>query len=93
MVIHGKERTINLTDRCGYPYLDTSPVFAPDIRQMTNGTNAVWPHPNWYCSTVQLIYRPFFAGQYCGLEAKVYNPNTGVTILLYVGDAFDAKWV
>lgn len=68
---------------CGYPYLDTSPVFAPDILQMTNGTNAVWPNPNW----------PFFAGQYCGLEAKVYNPTTGITILLYLGDAFDHKWV
>ena len=68
---------------CGYPYKDYSPVFAPDIGIMTNGTNAVWPNPMW--ST--------FATQYCGLEAKVYNPKTDTTVLLYVGDAFDSKWV
>jgi hypothetical protein len=27
------------------------------------------------------------------MEAKVYNPDTGQTILLYVGDAFDHAWV
>jgi hypothetical protein len=68
---------------CGYPYVDTSPVFAPDLAQMTNGSLAVWPHPDW----------PYYAGQYCGLEAKVYNPATGLTIFLFVGDAFDPKWV
>jgi hypothetical protein len=77
------EDSTNGNSWCGYPYLDTSPVFAPDIAQMTNGLNSVWPDTNW----------PFFAGQYCGLEAKVYNPKTGLTILLFVGDAFDHKWV
>ena len=49
---------------------------------MTNGTGAVWPHPNWAPS----------ATNYCGLEAKVYNPATGVTMFLYLVDAFDTKW-
>lgn len=68
---------------CNYPYLDSSPVFAPDISIMTNGTNAVWGHPDWVT----------YGTTYCGLEAKVYNPKTDTTILLYVGDAFDHAWV
>ena len=68
---------------CGYPYLDSSPVFAPDISIMTNFTNAVWPDPNW----------SVYAEIYCGLEAKVYNPITDTTILMYIGDAFDHAWV
>jgi hypothetical protein len=27
------------------------------------------------------------------LEAKVYNPDTDQTVLLYIGDAFDHQWV
>jgi hypothetical protein len=33
------------------------------------------------------------AKAYCGLEAKVYNPDTDQTVLLYIGDAFDHQWV
>ena len=68
---------------CGYPYQDSSPVFAPDILLMGNGSSPVYPNPNWAIT----------AKQYCGLEAKVYNPVTGQTILMYLGDAFDHKWV
>lgn len=31
--------------------------------------------------------------KYCGLEAKVTDPSTGKTMLLYIGDAFDDNWV
>ena len=31
--------------------------------------------------------------KYCGLEAKVTDPSTGKTKLMYIGDAFDDKWV
>jgi hypothetical protein len=68
---------------CGYPYLDTSPVFAPDISQMTQGSNAVWPNPLW----------SVFASQYCGLEARVTNLANNRTLIMWVGDAFDHKWV
>lgn len=68
---------------CGYPYSDKTPGFAPDIMVMTKGTNAVWPSPNWKPSVAE----------YCGLEARVYNPDTGVSMLLYITDAFDHKWV
>lgn len=33
------------------------------------------------------------AGKYCGLEAKVKDPATGKTKLMYIGDAFDDAWV
>ena len=68
---------------CGFRYQDYTPGFAIDMAQMTNKTHAVWPHPLW----------SVFGMQYCGLEAKVYNPKTGTTILLYVVDGFDSKWV
>ncbi|KAL7274923.1 hypothetical protein RUND412_002145 [Rhizina undulata] len=70
---------------CGYPYANDSPGFAPDISVMTNGTNAVWgTDPSGWAKA---------AGQYCGLEAKVYDPHSGVTMKLFIIDAFDHKWV
>jgi len=68
---------------CGYPYNDQSPVFAPDIQQMTNGTNPVYPNPLWKTYT----------SIYCGLEAKVWNPANGKSMILYIGDSFDHRWV
>lgn len=76
---------------CGYPYKDYSAGFAPDISQMTGGTNAVFGGSN-YASSAQ---------KWCGMECSVYNPKTGVTKLLYIIDglffklilAFDHQWV
>jgi len=31
--------------------------------------------------------------KYCGLEAKVTDPSTGKTMLMYIGDAFDDQYV
>lgn len=31
--------------------------------------------------------------KYCGLEAKVTDPTTGKTMLMYIGDAFDDKYI
>jgi hypothetical protein len=28
---------------CGFPYQDSSPLFAPDLTLMGNGSNPVWP--------------------------------------------------
>jgi hypothetical protein len=50
---------------------------------MSQGTLAVWPHPRW----------EEFGREYCGLEAIVRNPQTGVEMTLYIVDAFDPKWV
>ena len=30
---------------------------------------------------------------HCGLEANVTDPDTGVSMLMYIGDAFDDTWV
>jgi hypothetical protein len=68
---------------CDFKYKDYTPGFAIDMAQMTNNTHAVWGHPKW----------GVFGTQYCGLEAKVYNPKTGITIMMYVVDGFDSKWV
>jgi hypothetical protein len=45
--------------------------------------NVVYPDPLWAPSAIK----------YCGLEAWVYSPSTGVNMTLYVGDAFDHYWV
>jgi hypothetical protein len=68
---------------CGYPYKDYTPGFAPDLSQMTQGTLAVWGHPRW----------AEFGREYCGLEAIVRNPTTGIESTLYITDAFDPRWV
>ncbi|KAJ3152566.1 hypothetical protein HDU89_001259 [Geranomyces variabilis] len=68
---------------CGYSYKDYTNGFAPDISQMTGGTNAVYGHPMWETS----------AKKFCGLEAEVTNPHTGVKMNMYIVDAFDHKWV
>ena len=68
---------------CGYEYRDYSPVFAPDIFRMANGTSPQWTDPSW----------PVYAKQWCGLEAKVWNPETDTTIFMFIGDAFDHSWV
>jgi hypothetical protein len=31
--------------------------------------------------------------KYCGLEATVKDPKTGKQMLMYIGDAFDDKYV
>ena len=36
---------------------------------------------------------PMGGREYCGMEAKVRNPKTNKTLILYVTDAFDPKWV
>lgn len=50
---------------------------------MTNGTNAVWGNPMY----------PTYIKYYCGLEAIVTNPDNGRSMTLYIGDAFDHRWV
>ncbi|KAJ3171794.1 hypothetical protein HDU87_008262 [Geranomyces variabilis] len=68
---------------CGYSYKDYTNGFAPDISQMTGGTNAVYGNPMWAAS----------AKKFCGLEAEVTNPHTGVKMNMYIVDAFDHSWV
>jgi hypothetical protein len=79
---HGHDAT-NGNSWCGYPYTDATNGFAPDLSVMTKGTNAVYPNPMWEPS----------AREYCGLEAKVTNPATGKTLIMYITDGFDPKWV
>ncbi|KAJ3145971.1 hypothetical protein HDU86_000595 [Geranomyces michiganensis] len=79
---HGQDSTSGRS-WCNYPYKDYTNGFAPDISQMTGGTNAVYPHPRWEPS----------AKKFCGLEAEVYNPHTGVRMNMYIVDAFDHAWV
>ncbi|KAJ3125179.1 hypothetical protein HK098_000553 [Nowakowskiella sp. JEL0407] len=68
---------------CGYPYKDYTNGFAPDITIMTNGGNYKWPNPGWF----------LYGRLYCGLEAIVTNPATGVSRVMYIADAFDHRFV
>merc|ERR550539_40727 len=73
---------------CGYPYKDYSNGFAPSLNTMTGGTGAVWSDN----PAIRKSYEDS-AAAYCGLEALVTNPNTGVSKLMYIIDAFDDTWV
>ena len=68
---------------CGYPYQDWTPGFAIDMAQMAQGGNPQWPDPLWAPT----------AKAWCGLEAKIYCPATGETLIGFMIDAFDHKWV
>ena len=78
---HGNDNT-NGNSWCGYPYHDNSNVFAPDISIMTDWTNVV-SGPAYERA----------AKAYCGLEALVTNPETGKSKIMYIGDAFDHRYV
>ncbi|TPX38206.1 hypothetical protein SmJEL517_g00366 [Synchytrium microbalum] len=68
---------------CSFPYKDYSMGFAPDLQAMTAGSNAVYPNSLWYK----------YGGQYCGLEAWVYNPANGRNLTMYIIDGFSHQWV
>ncbi|KAK7221442.1 hypothetical protein V2G26_009445 [Clonostachys chloroleuca] len=67
---------------CGYKYQNSDPVFAPSLKAMGGGTWSSNP-TQWQQSS----------RKHCGLEAKVTDPSTGRTSLMYIGDAFDDAWV
>ncbi|KLO78941.1 uncharacterized protein LW93_4264 [Fusarium fujikuroi] len=67
---------------CGYKYYNSDPVFAPSLKAMGGATYNSNPDA-WRQQT----------RKYCGLEAKVTDPTTGKSQLMYIGDSFDDKWV
>ncbi|PRP86273.1 hypothetical protein PROFUN_05414 [Planoprotostelium fungivorum] len=70
---------------CGYRYYNSDPVFAPDLNQMTDNTVATW-------GSNPTLWKKY-TGIYCGLEANVTNPRNGRSMIMYIGDGFDPKWV
>ncbi|RGP81751.1 hypothetical protein FLONG3_136 [Fusarium longipes] len=67
---------------CGYKYYNSDPVFAPSLKAMGGATWGSNPDA-WRQQT----------RKYCGLEAKVTDPTTGKSQLMYIGDSFDDAWV
>lgn len=69
---------------CGKEYTDATPAFAPPFK-ILSPTLATWQSnpKQWEIDTAT----------WCGLEAKVTDPNTGKSMLLYIYDAFDPAWV
>ncbi|KAF5009143.1 hypothetical protein FDECE_4587 [Fusarium decemcellulare] len=63
---------------CGYDYYNSD----PSLKAMGGATWGSNPTA-WKEQT----------RKYCGLEALVTDPSTGKTKLMYLGDAFDDKWV
>ncbi|KAL8283936.1 hypothetical protein RQP46_005368 [Phenoliferia psychrophenolica] len=61
---------------CGFPYTDATPGFAPSLSRMLQGYGS----------------RELAGPAYCGLEAKMHNPD-GTTTIGYIIDAFDDTWV
>ncbi|KAF2753272.1 hypothetical protein EJ05DRAFT_209161 [Pseudovirgaria hyperparasitica] len=67
---------------CGYKYSNSDPIIAVSLRRMGGATYNSDPE-KWRHITKK----------YCGLEAKVTDPQTGKSKLMYIGDGFDEKWV
>ncbi|KAH7198943.1 uncharacterized protein B0J16DRAFT_331389 [Fusarium flagelliforme] len=72
----------NAQSWCGYGYSNSDPVFAPSLKAM-GGATWSFNQDAWRQQT----------RKYCGLEAKVTDPTTGKSQLMYIGDAFDDAWV
>ncbi|KAJ3110004.1 hypothetical protein HDU96_006977 [Phlyctochytrium bullatum] len=70
---------------CAFPYSDDMIGFAPPLRGMTGGEDV------WYQRNTD---RWVSVGkEFCGLEAWVYSPQSGINVTMYVVDAFDQRWV
>ncbi|KAH6864679.1 hypothetical protein B0T12DRAFT_452578 [Alternaria alternata] len=67
---------------CAYTYYNSDPVFAVSLKAMGGKTYNSDP-AGWKAATQK----------YCGLEATVKDPKTGKQMLMYIGDAFDDKYV
>jgi len=67
---------------CAYEYYNSDPIFAPSLKHMGGATYKSNPTA-WTQQT----------RKFCGLEAKVTDPSTGKTSLLYIGDSFDDQYV
>jgi len=67
---------------CGYKYSDSDPLIAVPLSSMGGKTYNDDPAA-WKAATQK----------YCGLEAKVTDPSTGKSKIMYIGDGFDEKWV
>ncbi|KXT13890.1 hypothetical protein AC579_2624 [Pseudocercospora musae] len=63
---------------CNYEYHDDDLIFAPCLKAM-GGATYYTDKKKWKESIAK----------YCGLEAKVTDPSTGKSMLLYVGDSFE----
>lgn len=69
---------------CGKKYDDNTPSFAPPMGLISPTYATYDKDPEQWRKDTE---------QWCGMEAKVYNPHTGVTKYLYIYDAFDPTWV
>ncbi|EAT76055.1 hypothetical protein HBI56_239510 [Parastagonospora nodorum] len=67
---------------CGYAYYNSDRIFAVSLKAM--GGETYYSDPaGWKAATKK----------YCGLEALVKDPKTGKQMFMYIGDAFDDKWI
>jgi hypothetical protein len=71
---------------------------ANHVNDTTNGNSwCLYPYKNYSIVFAidldQMRRSPQGGREYCGMEAIVRNPRTNKTLKLYVGDAFDPKWV
>jgi len=84
---------------CGYKYSDSDPLIAVVcifLLVMLDPTNGiVKPLSSMGGKTYNDDPAAWKAAtqKYCGLEAKVTDPSTGKSKIMYIGDGFDEKWV
>jgi len=69
---------------CGKPYNDHTLGFAPPMKLLSPSFATWYSNPEqWKKDTAK----------WCGLEARVTNPQNGKSMLLYIVDAFEPKFV
>ncbi|EME81208.1 uncharacterized protein MYCFIDRAFT_85485 [Pseudocercospora fijiensis CIRAD86] len=75
---HNTQDHTNGHSWCNYPYTDDDPIFALCLSAM-GGATFYTNETKWSESMAK----------YCSLEAKVTDPSTGKSMLLYIGDSFE----
>lgn len=85
---------------CGYKYYNSDPLFAPVSHFRTN---MLLEHLLMISQSLKAMGGATYNSnpdawrqqtrKYCGLEAKVTDPTTGKSQLMYIGDSFDDQWV
>ena len=88
---------------CAYEYYNSDPIFAPVSTDPWVRSDVLVGALTWPTKSLKHMGGATYKSnptawtqqtrKFCGLEAKVTDPSTGKTSLLYIGDSFDDQYV
>jgi hypothetical protein len=88
---------------CAYEYYNSDPIFAPVRNDPWAWSDVLTGALTWPEKSLKHMGGATYNSnptawkqqtqKFCGLEAKVTDPSTGKTSLLYIGDSFDDHYV